>query len=78
MQILNSLFVFESLIDTKNVLIECTATDLTKAGVVLDTVVAMFSEYCSEPFTYEPVEILYPDGSKQVYPLMPYWKKQVP
>lgn len=33
-------------------LIECTATDLTKAGVVVDTMVAMFSEYCSEPFTY--------------------------
>jgi phenylalanyl-tRNA synthetase beta chain len=59
------------------VLIECTATDLTKAGVVVDTVVAMFAEYCKEPFTYEPVEIVYPNGEKMVYPLMPYRKTEV-
>jgi phenylalanyl-tRNA synthetase beta chain len=29
---------------TKNIFIECTATDLTKANVVLNTVVTMFSE----------------------------------
>lgn len=63
--------------DTKNVLIECTATDLTKAGVVVDTVVAMFAEYCKEPFTYEPVEIVYPNGEKMVYPLMPYRMTEV-
>jgi phenylalanyl-tRNA synthetase beta chain len=33
--------------DTKNCLIECTATDLTKAKIVLNTLVAMFSEYAS-------------------------------
>ncbi|KAG0243886.1 phenylalanine--tRNA ligase subunit beta [Actinomortierella wolfii] len=49
-------------LDTKNVFIECTATDLTKAKIVLNTMVAMFSEYCAEPFTYEPVEIEYEDG----------------
>lgn len=43
---------------TTNVLIECTATDLTKAQIVLQTVCAMFSEYCSRPFTVEPVEII--------------------
>jgi phenylalanyl-tRNA synthetase beta chain len=31
-------------LETKNVFIECTATDLTKAKVVLNTVVTMFSE----------------------------------
>ena len=31
-------------LDTTNVFIECTATDLTKANVVLNTVVTMFSE----------------------------------
>lgn len=31
-------------LDTKNIFIECTATDLTKANVVLNTVVTMFSE----------------------------------
>ena len=40
-------------LSTKNVFIECTATDLTKAKIVLNTVVAMFSGYCSKKFTYE-------------------------
>ena len=48
-------------IDTKNVFIECTATDLTKANIVLDTVVCMFSEYCAKPFTVEPVQVTYVD-----------------
>lgn len=38
--------------------IECTATDLTKAKIVLNTVVCMFSEYCSTPFEVEPVEVI--------------------
>ena len=44
---------------TKNVFIECTATDMTKAGVTLNTVVAMFSRYCANPFTVEPVSVHY-------------------
>lgn len=46
-------------LQTTNVFIECTATDLTKANIVLDTVVSMFSEYCSLPFTVEPVRVNY-------------------
>mmetsp|Transcript_22881 Transcript_22881/g.32781 ORF Transcript_22881/g.32781 Transcript_22881/m.32781 type:complete len:649 (+) Transcript_22881:176-2122(+) len=47
-------------LDTKNVFIECTATDLTKANIVLDTMVCMFSEYSNpQPFTVEPVEVTY-------------------
>ncbi|CAG8560967.1 235_t:CDS:2 [Acaulospora colombiana] len=38
-------------LDTRNVFIECTATDLTKAKIVLNTVVTMFSEHCDQPFT---------------------------
>ena len=38
-------------LNTKNVFIECTATDLTKAKIVLNTVVTMFSEYCEDKFT---------------------------
>nr|CAG8517026.1 5482_t:CDS:10 [Entrophospora candida] len=53
---------------TKNVFIECTATDLSKAKIVLNTVVTMFSEYCEQPFTVEPVEVLYPDGTCHTYP----------
>lgn len=48
-------------LNTKNVFIECTATDLTKANIVLDTVVAMFSEYCAVPFSVEPVQVTYVD-----------------
>lgn len=36
--------------NTTNVFIECTATDLHKAEVVLETLVCLFSEYCSEQF----------------------------
>uniref|UniRef100_A0A673JJL4 Phenylalanine--tRNA ligase beta subunit n=1 Tax=Sinocyclocheilus rhinocerous TaxID=307959 RepID=A0A673JJL4_9TELE len=38
-------------LNTKNIFIECTATDLTKAKITLDMIVTMFSEYCDEPFT---------------------------
>lgn len=44
---------------TRNIFIECTGTDLTKANIVLDTIVTMFSEYCEIPFTIEPVTIIY-------------------
>lgn len=50
-------------LDTKNVFIECTATDLTKANIVLDTVVTMFSEYCATPFTCVPVQVQYENDS---------------
>lgn len=58
--------------NTKNVFIEITATDLTKARVVLDTLVCMFSQYCIDPFTVEAVEVIQPDGSKTIYPDLPY------
>jgi hypothetical protein len=45
-------------LETKDVLIECTATDLTKAKVVLNTVACMFSQYCKVPFEVEPVEVI--------------------
>jgi len=53
---------------TKNIFIECTATDMTKAKVVLNMVVCMFSEYCEKPFTIEPVDVIRPDGSTETYP----------
>mmetsp|Transcript_20435 Transcript_20435/g.29945 ORF Transcript_20435/g.29945 Transcript_20435/m.29945 type:complete len:644 (-) Transcript_20435:580-2511(-) len=46
-------------LDTKHVFIECTATDLTKANIVLDTMVTMFSQYCASPYTVEPVDVIY-------------------
>ncbi|KAI8099700.1 beta subunit of phenylalanyl-tRNA synthetase [Halteromyces radiatus] len=55
---------------TKNVFIEITATDEHKVNTVLNTLVAMFSQYCDEPFTVEPVEVVYPDGTIKVTPNM--------
>ena len=55
-------------LSTKNVFIEITATDKTKASLVLDTLVAMFSEYCARKFEVESVTVNYPDGSSEVYP----------
>jgi phenylalanyl-tRNA synthetase beta chain len=49
-------------LNTTNVFIECTATDLTKANIVLDTVVTMFSEYCEPtPYVVEGVTVNYVD-----------------
>ncbi|WAR14586.1 SYFB-like protein [Mya arenaria] len=47
-------------LNTKNVFIECTATDLTKAKIVLDTVVTMFSqvEQAEElPYRFDTVDV---------------------
>jgi phenylalanyl-tRNA synthetase beta chain len=44
---------------TRNMFIECTATDLTKATIVLNTLVAMYSRYCTTPFSVEPVTVTY-------------------
>uniref|UniRef100_A0AAY4DI24 Phenylalanine--tRNA ligase beta subunit n=1 Tax=Denticeps clupeoides TaxID=299321 RepID=A0AAY4DI24_9TELE len=62
---------------TKNVFIECTATDLTKAKIVLDMMVTMFSEYCAKPFTVEEVEVVCPDGSTCLYPDLAYRKELI-
>lgn len=51
-------------LDTTNVFIECTGTDITKTNIVLDTMVAMFSEYCTEPFAVEVVDVQY-EGQPQ-------------
>ncbi|PHH62538.1 hypothetical protein CDD81_6924 [Ophiocordyceps australis] len=45
-------------LDTTNVFIEITATDVTKLKIVTDMLVTMFSAYCAEPFTVEPVQIV--------------------
>uniref|UniRef100_A0A8C7WGY7 phenylalanine--tRNA ligase n=1 Tax=Oncorhynchus mykiss TaxID=8022 RepID=A0A8C7WGY7_ONCMY len=54
-------------LNTKNVFIECTATDLTKAKIVLDMMVTMFCEYCEEPFTDgEQIEVEIPPTRSDV------------
>ncbi|KAG4300834.1 hypothetical protein PCANB_002894 [Pneumocystis canis] len=42
-------------LNTKDVLIEVTATDQTKLEIVTNIMIAMFSCYTSEPFTIEPI-----------------------
>jgi len=46
-------------LDTTDILIECTATDLTKAGMVLNTLVACYARWAANPFTVEPVRVEY-------------------
>ncbi|KCV68344.1 phenylalanyl-tRNA synthetase, beta subunit [Fonticula alba] len=47
-------------LDTRDILVECTATDLTKAIIVLNTMLCMFSEYCADaPYTCEQVTVTY-------------------
>lgn len=45
-------------LNTTNVFIEITATDQTKLDIVCNIMVAMFSKYCAEQFTVEPVKIV--------------------
>ncbi|KAI1330357.1 phenylalanyl-tRNA synthetase [Xylariaceae sp. FL0255] len=45
-------------LDTKNVFIEVTATDITKLDIVINMMVTMFSGYCKEQYTVEPVKII--------------------
>jgi len=45
-------------LDTKNVFVDITATDKTKLEIVNQIIVSMFSQYCGEPFTIEPVKII--------------------
>lgn len=56
-------------LNTKNVFIEITATDETKLDIVCNMMVTMFSSYCAEPFTIEPVRIVSEhNGTSRVTP----------
>ncbi|KAK0084147.1 hypothetical protein PV325_007524 [Microctonus aethiopoides] len=60
-------------LETKNIFIDITATDLTKAKIALDTLVCAFSEYCEEKYTVEPVEVYYEDTNEvQIVPELKY------
>ncbi|KFQ34593.1 Phenylalanine--tRNA ligase beta subunit, partial [Merops nubicus] len=64
-------------LNTRNVFIECTGTDITKAKIVLDIIVTMFSEYCEKPFSVEAAEVVYPNGKTHIYPELAYRKEKV-
>ncbi|KAF7332036.1 Phenylalanyl-tRNA synthetase subunit beta [Mycena kentingensis (nom. inval.)] len=55
-------------LNTKNVFIDVTATDETKLAIVVNIVATMFSEYCEEAFTIEPVRVVQADGSVKITP----------
>ncbi|VDK76071.1 unnamed protein product [Litomosoides sigmodontis] len=58
-------------LNTRNILIEVTATQLEKAKIVLNTIVSMFSQCTSDEtgnFIVEPVEVIAVDGTKCEYP----------
>ncbi|XP_031401908.1 phenylalanine--tRNA ligase beta subunit, cytoplasmic [Punica granatum] len=63
---------------TKNVFIECTATDLRKANIVLNTLVTAFSTYCERKFEVEPVEVIYADGKSYICPDLSIYRMDVP
>ncbi|OMO66956.1 hypothetical protein COLO4_30269 [Corchorus olitorius] len=63
---------------TKNVFIECTATDLSKANIVLNTMITTFSAYCERKFEVEPVEVIDADGKSSIYPDLSEYKMEVP
>nr|GLL44037.1 phenylalanine--tRNA ligase beta subunit, cytoplasmic [Ipomoea trifida] len=64
-------------LNTRNVFIECTATDLTKANIVLNTMVTMFSAYCERKFEVEPVKVIYPDGKSHICPDLSVYEMDV-
>ncbi|KAG8929804.1 phenylalanine--tRNA ligase subunit beta [Tulasnella sp. 419] len=55
-------------LDTKNIFIDVTATDETKLNIVVNIISTMFAEYTTEPFTIEPVRVVYPSGKITVTP----------
>lgn len=55
-------------LDTRNVFIECTATDLTKAHITLHTIIAAFSSYCDSKFSVESVRVLDSLGHSHLTP----------
>lgn len=57
-------------VDTTDVFIECTATDLYRAKIVVNTMCAMFSGYCSTPYEVEAVKVVNADGSEFMSPDM--------
>ena len=59
-------------VNTKNILIDVTAHDLTKATIVLNMLVTAFSVYCKDKYTVEPVEVIDLTGEKIVYPKLDY------
>jgi phenylalanyl-tRNA synthetase beta chain len=56
-------------LNTHNVFIDITGLDKTKCEIVLNTLVAMFSVYCKDPFTVEEIKVVnQKDKEEKIYP----------
>ncbi|KAL9712850.1 phenylalanine--tRNA ligase subunit beta [Leucoagaricus gongylophorus] len=55
-------------LNTRNVFIDVTAIDQTKLDIVVNMVATMFSEYCDDPFTIEPIKVVFPHGKVRITP----------
>ena len=56
-------------LNTHNVLLDITGTDKTKCEIVLNTLIAMFSCYCKNPFTVEEINVInYETKEGKIYP----------
>ena len=56
-------------LNTHNVLLDVTGLDYTKCEIVLNTLIAMFSIYCKNPFTVEEVKVInQKTGEGKIYP----------
>ena len=61
-------------LDTKNIFIDITATDQTKALIALDVLMASFSMYSQTPFTFEQVKVVDEDIGEYLSPKTPLYK----
>ena len=65
-------------LNTHNVLLDITGIDLTKCEIVLNTLIAMFSVYCKNPFTVEEIKVInQKTGEGKIYPDLTPRKFQV-
>ena len=65
-------------LNTHNVLLDITGIDLTKCEIVLNTLIAMFSFYCKNPFTVEEIKVInQKTGEGKIYPDLTPRKFQV-
>ena len=63
-------------LNTKNVFIECTALDETRASIVLNEVICAFSQYATPAFSAEAVAVTYTNRS-EIYPKLQSWTLEI-
>lgn len=61
-------------LETKNIFIDITATDQTKALIALDVLLSSFSMYSQTPFSFEQVKIIDDDIGEYLSPKTPLYK----